>query len=380
MKKVVFLTGGTGFVGGNLIPRILKGDPASKLVLLLRGNSDREAEQRLNELLWRLAPGIEAHEAKKRTQVIRGDITAGRLGLSESVYDSLAHEVTHIIHSAATVQLQLPLSCARLVNCQGTKNVIELARRVHDLGKLQRFAYVSTAYVSGYRKGTIYEDELARGQQFANTYEQTKFEAEKIIQQWMHELPIMVFRPSIIVGNSKTGKTTAFNVLYPALKLIYSGILNTLPGLPRTPMDVVPIDFVVEAIYHIFLKTNNGSGKTYHLAAGEGKVTTTGAIVDLAVDYFNQIAGRKKIARIQFLPLTQYEAAKRCDFDKKKKAFHAMELYEPYLCVEKTFDNTNTVAALAGTSVAPPDFEMYYPKLLRYCIETNWGKTINQAA
>jgi long-chain acyl-CoA synthetase len=380
MGKILFLTGGTGFVGGNLIPHILNGDPATKLIVLLRANSDREAEQRLHALLWTLSPQIDVADATTRIKLIRGDITSSRLGLSESVYNGLAAEVTHIIHSAATVQFQLPLPCARLVNCEGTKKVIELAQRASDSGKLQHFAYVSTAYVSGTRGRQIYEHEFDRGQQFANTYEQTKFEAEGIVRQKMHELPITIFRPSIIVGDSKTGKTTSFNVLYPALKLIYSGILKTLPGSPDTPMDVVPIDYVVHAIHHIFLQTNNGTGKTYHLTASERNATSSGEIVDRAVDYFNQITPTRNISRIQFLPPETYEAAKRCGSEMGKKAFHAMDLYEPYLCVERVFDNTNTRAALADTGVGPPDFKMYYQKLLEYCIETDWGRPINKAA
>lgn len=380
MQKVLFLTGGTGFVGGNLIPQILKGDPTTKLIVLLRANSDREAEQRLHALLWTFSSGINVPDAINRIKVTRGDITLTRLGLSQPVYDSLTAEVTHIIHSAATVQLQLTLPCARLVNCEGTKHVIELAQRTSDSGTLQRFAYVSTAYVSGTRGRQIYEHEFDCGQQFANTYEQTKFEAEGIVRQRMHELPITIFRPSIIVGDSKTGKTTSFNVLYPALKLIYSGILKTLPGSPHTPMDVVPVDFVVAAICQILLQTNNAIAKTYHLTAGEEKATTTGEIVDRAVDYFNQITPTRNISRIQFLPPEIYETAKRCGSVMEKKVFHAMDLYEPYLCVERVFDNTNTRAALANTGVRPPDFKMYYHKLLEYCIETDWGRPINKAA
>ncbi len=380
MQKVLFLTGATGFVGGNLIPRILNGDPATKLIVLLRASSDREAEQRLHALLWTFSSAINVPDAKNRIKVARGDITLKRLGLSQPVYDSLTAEVTHIIHSAATVQFHLHLPCARLINCDGTNHVIALAKRAYHSGKLQRFAYISTAYVSGSRQGHIYEDELDCGQQFANTYEQTKFEAEQIARQRMHELPIMIFRPSIIVGDSRTGKTTAFNVLYPALKLIYSGILKTLPGSPDTPMDVVPIDYVVRAIHHIFLQTNNGTGKTYHLTASEGNATSSGEIVDLAVDYFKQITPTRNISRIQFLPPEIYEAAKRCGSEMGKRAFHAMDLYEPYLCVERVFDNTNTRAALANTGVRPPNFTMYYQKLLRYCVEANWGKPINHAA
>lgn len=374
MKKVIFLTGATGLIGGNLIPRILEGDPATRLVLLIRGNTDGEAEQRLDEILWSWLPVNDIEQAKKRIRVVRGDITLNRLGLSESLYARLAKEVTHIIHSAATVQFQLPLECARSVNLSGTKNVIALAKCAKEAGKLQRVAYISTAYVSGNRGGRILEDELDYGQQIANTYEQTKLESEKFVRALMNELPIIVFRPSIVVGDSQTGRTIAFNVLYPPLKLIYRQVVSILPGPSCTSLDVVPVDFVSDAIAHIFLKKEDGIGRTYHITAGEEKAPTTGEVVDLAINYFNRIMAKDPIPPVKFLPLQLYRAV--CG----KRFLQAMEVYEPYLCVQRIFDNTNTCFALRGTKITPPPFKMYYQNMLRYCIETDWGKRLKSAA
>jgi len=298
MKKVIFLTGATGLVGSNLIPRILKNDTTTRLILLIRGDSDKEAETRVDEMLWAIREEIDSDQFKKRIQVIKGDITLERLGLSNALYKRLAKEISHIIHSAATVQFQLPLECARLVNCEGTKNVMALAKFAQKNGQPQRVAYISTAYVSGNREGRILEDELDFGQQFGNTYEQTKFESEKFLQGLMDELPITIFRPSIIVGDSRTGKTTTFNVLYLPLKLIYRGIVTTLPGSRYTPLDVVPVDFVCDAINHIFFDSNGCAGKTYHLTASQDQATTTGEVVDLASDFFNQTALSQHIPHI----------------------------------------------------------------------------------
>jgi len=379
MNKVVFLTGATGLVGGNLISQILKNDVTTELILLIRGNSEVEAEQRLDKVPWKLSPEIDISRVKERIKVIRGDITLNKLGLSESLYTRLASEVTHIIHSAASVKFQLPLEYAELVNFNGTKNVMALAKCAQEAGRLKRVAYISTAYVSGNRGGTILEAELECGQEFANTYEQTKFESEKFIRGLMKELPITIFRPSIIVGDSKTGKTTAFNVLYLPLKLIYHQLIRILPGSRYTPIDVVPVDFVSRAINHILLKTDEGIGKVYHLTAGERTATISGEIVDLAVDYFNQTGVKPYIPRIKFIPLKLYHTAKRLLNSRAKRVWQAIEVYEPYLGVKRTFDNTNTCLALQGTSIVPPHFGMYYQAILHYCIETNWGKGLRPA-
>jgi thioester reductase-like protein len=373
MKKVVFITGATGLIGSNLIARILKDDPTTQLVLLVRGRSDAEAENRLGQLLRISSPGIDFDQTKKRITVVRGDITLRKLGLSEQLHAKIASEVTHIIHSAATVQFQLPLECARVVNCEGTENVMALAKAAKNSGRLQRAAYISTAYVCGNREGTILEEELDCGQQFANTYERTKFESEKSIRQLMNELPLTVFRPSIVVGDSQTGQTTAFNVLYPPLKLICRRVVDTLPGHPQTPLDVVPVDFISAAINHICLKSDEGIGKTYHLTAGE-KATTTGEVVDLAVNYFNQLDPKQHTAPVRFLPLESFRAVSG------KRLLQALEMYQSYLCTKKIFDNANTLSALRGTDIEPPEFRSYCGAILQYCIDTGWGKLSKCAA
>lgn len=379
-NRVIFLTGATGLVGSNLIRRILKNDWSTRLVLLVRGSSDAEAQERIDQMVWALSSEIDFDLAKKRIQVVRGDITLDRLGLARSVYNRLAKDVTQIIHSAATVQFQLPLECARKVNLEGTRNVMALAKLAQDKGKLEGVAYVSTAYVCGNREGRILEDELDCRQEFGNTYEQTKFESEKYVQGLMSELPITVFRPSIIVGDSATGETTAFNVLYLPLKLIYRGIITTLPGSYCTPLDVVPVDFVSDAINHVFLKNNNGTGKVYHITAGENNATTTGEVVELAVDFFNQISSNGRIPQVKFVPAELCHKVMPVVRSHTRRALQAMEPYEPYLSGERVFNDTNTSTELKGTSIAPPQFRTYYQTILRYSIETDWGKQLKQAA
>jgi len=135
MNKVIFLTGATGLVGSNLIPRILRNDTSTRLVLLIRGNSDSEAEKRPEGILRRLWPEFNFRQAKKQIQVVRGKITLSRLGLTESLYTGQVMKATHIIHSAATVKFQLPLECARRVICEGTKNVMAFAKYFQEGGR-----------------------------------------------------------------------------------------------------------------------------------------------------------------------------------------------------------------------------------------------------
>ena len=376
MKKNIFLTGGTGFVGRNLIPRILNQDLNAEVNVLVREKSKIDGKRRFVNFLNSLSEEIDIEQAISRSKVIEGDIALKNFGLPDKEYSELAGRVTHIIHSAASVEFQLPLQKARETNCTGTARVMELARHSQKAGKLKRVAYVSTAYVSGNRTGTIFESELKCGQEFSNTYEQSKYEAEQMVNDLKSELPVTVFRPSIIVGDSKTGRTSAFNVLYYPLKLIYLGMLRFIPGSSRTPLDVVPVDFVCDAICHILFKTNKGVGQTYHLTAGADRINTTGEIVEMAVDFFNHSISSSRIYNPKFIPLELYRAVRWIFYSRAKDLLEKIEQYIPYLYGKKIFDNSNTMHVLRDSSITVPHFHQYYRRLLQYCIEVDWGKQL----
>ena len=196
----------------------------------------------------------------------------------------------------------------------------------------------------------------------------------------MSELPITVFRPSIIVGDSKTGKTTSFNVLYYPLNLIYYQRLSYLSGRKNVPLDVVPVDFVCNAICHILFHTKNCIGKTYHLTSGIKNETTAGKVIDEAVLYFNNILENGKISSVKFLPPFIFHRAIKHLSDKTQKILQVIKLYEPYICFKRAFDNSNTTAALTNTNIHPPLFDNYYNNISDYCVKSDWGKNLNVAA
>src|SRR5437763_10977260 len=127
--------------------------------------------------------------------------------------------------------------------------MLNFADEANARGGLARFAYVSTAYVAGTHPGEFHEDELAVGQDFRNAYEQSKFEAEQLVRARADRLPVQIFRPSIIVGERASGWTSSFNVLYTPLKAFARGRLPLLPADPEAPVDVVPVDYVADAIF-----------------------------------------------------------------------------------------------------------------------------------
>jgi thioester reductase-like protein len=380
-QKVIFLTGATGHVGRNLIPVLLESENSS-LVLLIRGKSESDVEARLDELLAGLAGSLDPSKARKRVQAVRGDVTQARLGLSEDQYDELARSVTHIIHSAATVKFRTPLAEARQINVDGTRRVMDLARLARRRGRLERVAHISTAFVSGNRGGLIREDELDAHQKFTNSYERTKFEAELLVRTAYADLPWVILRPSIIVGDSKTGATTAFNVLYIPLKCLARGLVRFLPGSPDTPVDIVPVDFVCRAISRILFAGKDCLGRTFHLCAGPNAATTVGHVLELAEDFFRRRRPEFKLPKLRFVSRKWLSVARIAALflsGPKRRTIRKLRWFVPYLGVARQFDVSSARAVLKDENVAAPVFEAYYPALLEYCLRTDWGEAARTA-
>jgi len=376
VDRHIFLTGVTGFVGQNLLAYLRNANPADKFSVLIRAQSQAEGEMRYLQILKSLSGKIDISRTLDCSEVLVGDVTAPQLGLSPEVYHQISRSLTHIIHSAANVCFQLPLSQARLCNVGGTSRIIELAQQAQKYGRLQRLAYLSTAYVCGNRSGMIYEDELYCSQQFDNSYQQSKCESEQMLAARKSNLPVTIFRPSIIVGNSKTGRTSAFNVIYYPLKLLYRGVLKFIPGSPDIPLDIVPVDYVCEAINHIILQTDLGIGETFHLTTGPGNINTAGEIIDKALNFFRNALPGINIPLPKFISPKFYQVAKLFAICRNKDYLRKFESYIPFLNSVKIFDNSNTSAVLSNTAIKVPSFNQYIDRILQYCIDVDWGRKV----
>src|SRR5262249_21970505 len=153
------------------------------------------------------------------------------------------------VHCAASVTFDLPLPEARAINTSGVRRVAQLAELCTILGDgLDRFAHVSTAFVAGDRQGTLVELDQQGGARLRHTYEQTKHEAEELLRERPKPLPVQILRPSIVVGSRVSGWTRAFNVLYWPLQMFAHGRLPVVPARASSPVDVVPVDYVADAI------------------------------------------------------------------------------------------------------------------------------------
>jgi len=259
----VLLTGATGFVGMELLARFLERTDR-RVYALVRAANERDVAARVQHTLLTLF-GPE-HPYAERVVGVGGDITRPGLGLGDQA-PRLAEQVSEIVHGAASVSFELGLEESRAINVQGTRRMLQFADSVSKRGGLRRLSYISTAYVAGEHSGQFSEDDLDVGQCFRNAYEQSKFEAERLVSRWRKRMPITVLRPSIIVGERESGWTASFNVIYWPLRAFARGAYVALPARRDAPVDVVPIDYVADAIFALSQAPEAEDG-TYNLTAG----------------------------------------------------------------------------------------------------------------
>ena len=255
-EELILVTGATGFLGARLVRELLDRQPDAKLALLIRSTASQSGRQR--------ADSIVPADQRPRVEVFSGDVSQPNCGLDAAAWQRLSAETTRVIHSAATVRFDHSLDEARRINVEGTRRILDFAAGARQLRSL---AYVGTAYVAGERADLVREDELAVGQGYRNTYEQTKAEAEALVRSRLGSLPGVILRPSIIVGDSRTGVTSSFKMMYWPLKIYARRLWRTVPGYPDAVLDIVPVDFVAASVARLAFD-EAALGSTVHLCAG----------------------------------------------------------------------------------------------------------------
>jgi thioester reductase-like protein len=333
----VLLTGATGFVGKEILSRFLARDD-QPVFALVRADNDDEAAGRLPE--------------HPRLTAVAGDIEEPGLGLAPATRERLRREVTTVLHCAASVSFDMSLEDSRSVNVEGTRRMVELARACE---RLERFTYISTAYVAGEPGGVFREDELAVGQRFRNPYERSKFEAELELRRRAADLPLQILRPSIVVGDSSTGRTSSFNVLYGPLKAYARGRIPAIPARRSSPVDIVPVDYVADRAYEL---ATSGPDGTFHVVAGRN-ATTVGRLLEMSSEELGRPQPR-------VLSPGLYRRILHPWLRRKYRGLRSMEVYFPYFAMRVRFDDRRLGPG--------PKVENYFHRLVRYAQAARWGR------
>lgn len=252
----IMYTGFPGFIASQLILERLKQQQQDCMYAIVLPSEMEKASIEKQRIL--------AQFPQAKIELLEGDITLPDLGLKEETVKTLQNKLTVFWHLAAIYDLAVPQKIAWNVNVHGTNNVNDFVKGIKTL---KRYMYFSTAYVAGTRTGKLLETELIRPEKFKNYYEETKFEAELLVDKLKDKLPLTIIRPGIVRGHSVTGKTIKFDGPYFILNLIDR--VKRLPIIPyignsTSTLNTVPIDYIFEAANYLS-NLEEASGKTVHL-------------------------------------------------------------------------------------------------------------------
>ncbi len=334
----IFLTGFPGFLGSELLPRLIA--RSDDYALCLVQPKFRElAEERVRQL------GL-----GDRIRLVEGDLTAALDHID-------AGDIREIWHLAAVYELAVSREVGMRVNVTGTSRVLDLAERAP---KLERVHYVSTCYVSGRYAGLFTEDDLEKGQAFNNFYEETKYLAEIEVRRRMPRLPVTIYRPSVVVGDSATGATQKFDGPYFVMQwLMRQPRIAVLPvvGRPsRYRFNVVPRDFIIRAIEYLGARPQS-LGKTYALADPDPLT------VDETIDTIAAATNRTVIR----VPLTKALAQSALQY--VPGVYRLMRIPPAavdYFVHPTEYDTSHATADLAGSGIVAPRLRDYAPRLVAF--------------
>jgi long-chain acyl-CoA synthetase len=217
----LFITGVSGSVGVEIVRWLAVHQPDTRITCLIRASSPAHLADRWRQIAGATEDSREnGHQLPAHCDLLIGDVTFPDLGISDHAARQLSETVTHIIHGAANVNFLAPVAVSRDANVTGTLNVLEFACRCR---RLAQFAHVSSAFVAGKRTGIIRENELEHSAGFVNTYEQTKYEAELLVHEYMGRLPIAVYRLALLAGRAIDGYVHDPGAFHMGLRSVLEG-------------------------------------------------------------------------------------------------------------------------------------------------------------
>jgi thioester reductase-like protein len=347
---VVLLTGFPSLVARAVAAEILHSDARARIIAVVRSKFLEDARATIDEL---------PAEQSKRVSLVDGDAASIDLGLSGQELKTISREVTRIHHCAQVTYLGVDRKTAEHVNVGGASEIIELASHCDNLECL---VFHSSAHVAGDRRGLVLEEELKAGQSFRTVVEETKARAEKLVRAAMDRVPIAVVRPSIIVGDSRTGEVDRFDGPYLLILLVVTSppdLALPLPGRGDEPLNLVPIDWVARASVAIG-RDPHARGRTFHLVDPEP--LTARQVFELVAR-----AGGRRGPRGS-IPANLAKALLRAPgLDRIAKSPRA---FLETLTTDVTYDARNTEELLGSSGVGRcPPLESYVDKLVEYVQE-----------
>jgi thioester reductase-like protein len=376
MARTVFVTGSTGSIGSALVARLLR-DPAVTVRLLIRAADESDLQRRAARMraYWGVADG---DERASRIAPVRGDVSQPRFGLDEAAYRELATQCTHIVHCAASVKLNMTLDEARRSAVLPTREVLEFGRQCQRLGRLGKMELVSTVGVWGRTPGVMPERPLPEVKDFHNTYEAAKSEAERVLWSEGRDLPVTLHRPSMVVGETGSGKVIHFQVFYHLCEFL-SGrrTYGVMPDLGSQRLDTVPVDWIAEVLTWSMSQAAM-AGRVLHLCSGpthsiplqdlQRQVRQTWQAAGIRVPRLRRVNAQVLERLVPWIGLVAGA--------KTRRALRGLPPVLAYLAEDQGFDNAQTLSTLEPAGLPLPPVSQYLDPVLRYYL----GSRVDPAA
>jgi len=359
----IFLTGSTGYIGAHVAANLLEGYGAA-LNVLVRARDLPDAQMRLWRALQLHLEFPRFYEyLQTKVRIFVGDLTEPGFGLSRDEYDRLVHTTDSVIHCAASLNRKSEKSCLN-VNLRGTLEVLTLARHAEHYHGLRRFSEVSTVAVAGKRSNEVVTEDRAIewDRSDYDPYARTKKFCEHMTRVLLPDTPKMIFRPSIVLGDSRHAETTQFDMVKA---FVFLAGLPVLPFRPNDQIDIVNVDFVAGAIADLHQK-DQPKYDIYHLSSGNASQTFRQLTTALA-------SAQQKRAPI-FLPFTERPFSSSVNILSNRKGplgygASLMKVFFPYLVWNTVFDNTRVTTELGRK---PVPFSQYSFPLLQFSRANNF--------
>jgi thioester reductase-like protein len=359
----IFLTGSTGYIGAHVAANLLEKHDAG-LNLLIRGKDAHDAEVRLWQAMQLHMDFRRFYEfLQTRVRIFRGDLTTPLFGLTQDDYDRLIHTTDSVLHCAASLNRKSEKSCLN-VNLRGTLEVLQLARRSHYYHGLRRFSFVSTVAVAGKRSNEVVTEDrsIDWNRSDYDPYARTKKFCEHMVRELLPETPLTIFRPSIVLGDSRYAATTQFDMVKA---FVFLAGLPALPFRPDDKIDIVNVDFVADAIATLHQKEPRYD--TYHLSSGTSSQTFR--------EVTQALARAQQKRKPVFVPFAEkpFSASVNALSNRKGPLGYGaslMKVFLPYLLWNTVFDNSRVVTELGRH---PVPFAQYSYPLLKFSKENNFA-------
>lgn len=370
--KNIAVTGATGMVGAQLLRSLASRPKLEAIHLLLGGPSEDERSAAVDRLRQFVGKSDEGKSIEFVT--VSTNLAQSRFGLGIEEWEKLGNSIDAVFHCAQLQSLTVSPEDFRQANVAPLMNWLQF------LGDNQnvRFHHLSTAFVGGTHKGLFTEFDLECEQKFHNDYEKSKYEAECRLQNSSVRDRITIYRPSHSVGHSQTGEAFAFDGLYPLLQTLYfRGKSSVIPGDPLARLDVVPVDFVAEAMVTLAADSTT-AGKTFHLTAGWPRSITVADFIQLVAG-----VGRHKTIKPRMVPHLLSKIAwlgGLISFGMASPVGREFARYRQYLRQGCVFDSFLAKSVLDAKKVSCPPPQEYLTRCVRFALDQSWQDGLEQQA